>query len=471
MESGFRRDSVGGGIPNELTTTTAGDASTAIYFDGTDSALFTGTYLAAQCLKLATSHDAFDRETAIKTVRSLLDTAEIYAGVSGVPGLISRYVYRRGAKDFAYQEVGQNGKAAACAFQIPWVEGAKGYDEYRFCGATSRDQYHGFLLGLGVCQSQTSVPEVRNRAAKILLPIVDAIEANQWKIPYGPYQAVYGDSSVQEISSISRLGFAAMAMSAIPYQEQQATATGDTAEYDRLEKLKARLASALDDQYSRLPILSIIEQGWWNSYSEYYAYNLNSLALLAVAQSESDSARLATLKNYFWNQFWLHTWTHQNPQFSFIAQRILGLSYSAAVPKGKSAPQIGIAVAEARASLHDLLSRVHDSRDNGSAESPCVRDEFAGQTVTFIAALLKKVNIPDLAVELTRWGHIQKNKCKAVIPITERSYAHYYWEVNPFLQGSVASPTPPATQQMSPAVDAVFAYWLGRSVGAIQEGE
>ncbi len=461
IETSFQKSGTAGGVPNQLYIE-GEDLSRATYFDGADSALFTGIYLASQCLKLSSS-DPFDRESALRRTKALLDTAEIYHRVTGVPGLIARYVYERGSSDFPAQEVDDKGKPRRYSGTLDWSPGAKGFEKYRFCGLTSRDQYHGFILGLAACHHKTNVQEIRSRSAELLVSIIDKISKAGWKIPYGPYEMIWSDFNARGISSVSKLFMASAALQAIPTVSQAA----DAPRRIELAALTARLEKELSSEYDRMALLTLVEQGWWNSYAEYYAYNLSSLAYLGIAWSETDQRRLEIVRTHFWNQFWLNTWTHKNTQFTFVSRALLGGGFSGLVPRSKPMPDGLLAWNEGRESLNALLSKRRSDLEVSPVDTACVADDLAPKTLEFIEVLVKKIPIPELKNELNRWGKIKRGKCDRALALAARGYEHYYWENNPFVVDS----DPGEGKSVSPAVDAIFAYWLGRSVDAFSERE
>jgi hypothetical protein len=102
-----------------------------------DSAIWTGTYLAAEALRLKATGAADARARVL----SIVETLHLFMSVSGDPGLLARYAAPSGApKAYALYDLDCTQARVHCG-----VSRAGG--TYDYIGHISRDQYQGVILG------------------------------------------------------------------------------------------------------------------------------------------------------------------------------------------------------------------------------------------------------------------------------------------------------------------------------------
>jgi hypothetical protein len=105
-----------------------------------DSAIWTGTYLAAEALRLKATGAA----DALARVHSIVDTLHLFLTVSGDPGLLARFVAPSDApKPAALYDLDCSAQRVHCGVQ-------RGGGKYDWIGHISRDQYQGVMLGYGI---------------------------------------------------------------------------------------------------------------------------------------------------------------------------------------------------------------------------------------------------------------------------------------------------------------------------------
>ncbi len=106
-----------------------------------DSALWTGTYLAAEALRYKVDGSL----VAKKNIENLIKTLHLFLNVAGSPGLLSRYAYESSKRDSAL------GKALKedmdCNILRVFCDIPYNNKKYDYKGNVSRDQYQGVLLG------------------------------------------------------------------------------------------------------------------------------------------------------------------------------------------------------------------------------------------------------------------------------------------------------------------------------------
>ncbi len=105
-----------------------------------DSALFTGTYLAAEALRLRATGSSEARASVERLVR----TMHLFANVSGEAGILARYALKSGATlPFAIPDLDCSASRVHC--KTPYAG-----ETYDFIGDISRDQYQGLMLGYAI---------------------------------------------------------------------------------------------------------------------------------------------------------------------------------------------------------------------------------------------------------------------------------------------------------------------------------
>ncbi len=124
-----------------------------------DGSFFQGLYLASQALRLAATGDAAAREQVLIALRGM----ELYAAVSGQRGLLARYISPEKPDDDRW-------------VQSPW------HPEYFWRSDVSKDQYAGYVHGLGVTLAVVQDAEIRARVAALASAIADHLIEHDLRI-------------------------------------------------------------------------------------------------------------------------------------------------------------------------------------------------------------------------------------------------------------------------------------------------
>jgi hypothetical protein len=135
--------------------------------DAGDSALFTGTYLAAEALRLMTTGSSEARANVLR----LVDTVHMMQNVSGEPGILARFVAPSGATlPYAIGDLDCTASRVHC--KIPYAGGT-----YDYVGDISRDQYQGVVLGYALAyEALGSGNESADARAKIRGDVVTLVK-------------------------------------------------------------------------------------------------------------------------------------------------------------------------------------------------------------------------------------------------------------------------------------------------------
>jgi len=149
------------------------------YLTLADGCFHLGMYLASQALRLATTGDPKAREQVLLSLSAM----KLYAELSGERGLLVRY-FSPATKPNAKPNLDR------------WRQSPT-HPEYFFLSDVSRDQYAGYIHGLGVTLAVVSDPEIRSLIAPLAGVLADHLIDNglQIKEPSGTRKkrTTYGD--------------------------------------------------------------------------------------------------------------------------------------------------------------------------------------------------------------------------------------------------------------------------------------
>lgn len=120
-----------------------------------DSAIWTGTYLAAEALRL----EATGAPAARAQVKALVETLHLWFNVSGQPGMLARFAAPAGVA----QPVVLNDLACGSGWRVHCNVSYQGA-AYDYIGHISRDQYQGVLLGYALAYEALGPDDEATRA-------------------------------------------------------------------------------------------------------------------------------------------------------------------------------------------------------------------------------------------------------------------------------------------------------------------
>jgi len=136
-----------------------------------DGCFFGGVYLASQALRLAATGDPEAREQVLLSLRAL----KLYAEVSGVRGLLARYFSPVKPDDDRWRK-------------------SQTHPGYFWRSDVSKDQYAGYIHGLGVTLAVVSDQEIRSQIAPLASAIADHLMENDLQIiDWDGERTTYGD--------------------------------------------------------------------------------------------------------------------------------------------------------------------------------------------------------------------------------------------------------------------------------------
>ncbi len=124
-----------------------------------DGCFYQGIYLAGQALRLAATGDPAARDQVLLALRAM----ELYAEVAGERGLLARYISLEKPDDDR------------------WLR-SRTHPEYFWRSDVSKDQYAGYVHGLGVTLAVVRDPGIRARVAALAAAVADHLIANDLRI-------------------------------------------------------------------------------------------------------------------------------------------------------------------------------------------------------------------------------------------------------------------------------------------------
>jgi hypothetical protein len=143
------------------------------YGDLPDGPFFAGLYLASQVLRFAATQEP----AALREIEATLAGLELLQGVTGVPGLLARWVSR----------------GVPARTRAPWHASAA-RPGYAWRGDVSKDQLAGYACGLGVALALAPEPALRERAARLALPLAKRLHEGDLRIlDAGGERTTHGD--------------------------------------------------------------------------------------------------------------------------------------------------------------------------------------------------------------------------------------------------------------------------------------
>lgn len=435
-----------------------------------DSAIWTGTYLAAEALRLSATGSA-DARANIKRV---IDTLHLWFNVSGAPGVLSRFVTPASGTFPAVLE-GANCGDEVVKCNVPF-EG----QQYNYMGHISRDQYQGVMLGYALAYDALGPTDEAAREL-IRADVVELVEElmkdrvvraritlngttlgpfdiNMRFVVLNPAEMTDGavdltvdtndtDNSemygfqefAPNIAHILRqfpgLGFlpdAPRAGSAIMLASFFQVALRVTENVPAYASRRAAIANYYTSNSGEGGNINdwLSIAGLW-SYGggcgdSYYANNIVMEPMYNLARLESDPGRLATIRgSILHDRMWAEFATTKNSFFSFI--------YAANTPGAASS-----ITTEAATQL------------NGFPPPPRVR--------TAVNLMSNPAYQPHEA------GCSNQTSHGGAVNVSERVTSDFIWQRHPW--GLLDGGNPAVTY---PGVDYLVAYWLGRHHGYIAD--
>ncbi len=420
---------------------TAPDLQTVLqYQDLGDSALFTGTYLAAEAwrYKATGSPDALANMTAlVQTIHMMWNVAP------QSPGWLARYAAPSNSSAVLLSSITQD------TTQPNHSNGFYDGQSYVWMGAVSRDQYEGAMLGYAAAYDVLTDESIRDliRAdmttfvkqlmiTRTLCPTINGFpclvsiqEQYIVKTPWEPLAinlTTSGVSSEQVITGL--LDFMPSAYGVYP---QPAAAIQLTSAFEvALHVTADRPAWAADHDTIQAFFLANVDswlqtaRTWFysaNCGKGYFGNNIVFEPMFNLARLDSDPGRQAIIQGILQQNMWQSgVINDKNPWFAYI--------YAAVQHGADAGASAAVAMGNHQLSQFQPPPRVHVAVSNSFPEnSSC------------------------------------PGNAQAAIDVANRVIGDFEWQRQPWQQSDPGVPT-----QVFPGVDYLAAYWLGRAEGFLQ---
>ena len=221
-----------------------------------DSMIWTGMYLGSQALRFAVTRDPEARQEVIRLVEYMHNNMKI----TQTPGYIARYA------DLDEAPFNHN-----YPDDHAWkVRGTGEWEGYYWICQTSRDQYSGYMWGMGLAHEHIDDEPTREIIREDIRAVIQMLEDNQWNIT--DHNGEWTGNKAHWVGPVMRLAWLVIAARVI-----------DEPHYWQL----------LDWQYVlNKPLLHIDTLSALNRYSEFYGNNLRHLAYQSIFRLWPDRRRL-----------------------------------------------------------------------------------------------------------------------------------------------------------------------------------
>jgi len=258
------------------------------YGNMADGCFHLGIYLASQALRFASTGDPEAREQVLLSLRAM----KLYAEVSGKPGLLARYFSPVKPDDDRWHQ-------------------SQEHPEYFWRSDVSKDQYAGYIDGLGVTLAVVSDPQIRSQVAPLAAAIADHLIENDLQIiDFDGERTTYGDLRGRSFGFFPN-GINALICLAIA--KVAAEGTGEQKHLDFYEQL-------VQDRYPRIARWTYFSTlGMGNRDNANMAY----LALYPLLLLEDDQGVIRDVRKGA-RRTWSQVKNDHNAFFSFVHAAVVG---------------------------------------------------------------------------------------------------------------------------------------------------
>ena len=248
------------------------------YDDLQDSAIWTGTYLAAESFRYAVESDPEKKKQAFENARGAAHTLDFFLHVTGTPGLLARFAapldqastFLNGACCPAGTATDPSGLCCPSNNSCTTGKAPDGTPVF-WLGGTSRDQYSGWFYGMGIAERLIDDPELRQMIRNDMNDVVTALQGSSWKILGPNGQPTGGTASHVE-----------------PYEKLSWLLTTSAAQR---EPACGWYEKAVRDVVDVQATITPLGNEWLNQYMQYYAFNLNFINYYPLVQLDPNRSR------------------------------------------------------------------------------------------------------------------------------------------------------------------------------------
>ena len=245
-----------GGLPAKVQFTDDTYSEVACLHALGDSMIWTGMYMGSQALRFAVAPEDAARDEVIRLVGYMHNNLLM----TETPGYIGRYADRDESPFNCGYPDGHGWK----------VRGKGEWEGYYWVHETSRDQYSGYMWGMGLAYQHIDDEATRAIIREDLRSVIQMLEDNNWHIT--DEDGEWTGNGAHWVGPVMRLAWLAIAARVI-----------DEPHYWDL----------LDEQYEvNKPLLFLDTLSLYNRYDEFYGNNLRHLAFQSIFRLWPDRGRL-----------------------------------------------------------------------------------------------------------------------------------------------------------------------------------
>jgi hypothetical protein len=377
------------------------EAAAATYHDLPDGSFFLGIYLASQALRLAVTGDPAAREQVLLTLRGM----RLLAEVSGERGLLARYVSSQ----------------VPVAAAAPW-RASTTHPGLFWRADVSKDQYAGFVHGLGVTWAVLDDPEIRAAVAPLAAAVADhLIEHDLQIVDWHGRRTRHGNLRARHLG----VPLGVNALIALAAAKTAAVATGEARHRAFYERLVAEgyPEAAVQAHFSFL--------GLGNRDNDHMAY----LSLYPLLLLEEDPEVAATLRRGA-RRSWRSLGDERNAFFGFVHAALVGDA-----PRGRGDDPV--------------------AREEGRSQGLRGLREFPDEKLAWPVDLTR----PGFDFPRAFWNSSRREpRSRRVVPVHLRVRDSNLWTTDPRrLVGRLHNH---GDLEFS-GIDYLVAYWMGRHHGLV----
>ena len=371
-----------------------------------DSTIWTGTYLAAECFRYAVTGDPEAKANAIRTVHAL----DAHLQITQVPGFIARFA---GPDEFPWN--------AHYIGHDRYVAGTGEWEGSFWINNTSRDQYTGWFMGLATAYDLIDDEPTRELIRRDVRAVIDKLRADGYLI-------------IGEDGAPTDAGPEVLPPFQLAWHLIAAHVLDEPYYWELYEERFRR----------HRDILSVSLFSWFNKYHQYYGFNLTHENFFGLLRLETDPVRRSLYLDVFHRQVRSLVEHTHNVFFDEI--------YLANCRRAGECRDY-------EATARDIAMQLRDFQDPPVREVPLEIPEWPLDPISVLLSdLIDELGIRDL-IDI-------EPQTLDPRPVRYRCPRSFMWQKSPY---NLDCPGGDGTE-VYPGIDYLIAYWMGRYYGFIAPG-
>lgn len=415
-----------------------GSTSKAVsYDDQQDSAIWTGTYLAAEAFRYASTRDPEEKREALENARGAAKTLDLYLKVTGSDHVLARFagplnetsLYLSGWCSSKCQGVETPDEAGVCCSANDCFPSEPMKDLF-WLGGTSRDQYTGWFFGMGIAYRLIDDPDLRQMIREDVRTLITALKQDHWEIKAPDEKGTEG--FVEPMEQLAWLLVAADVLGGEGCKDFE----------QQVKEVWPLLATSVENDFN-----------WLNRYMQYYGFNLAFLNFYQLISLDPNPSRRQVYLDSMMNHTYKYVEGTHNVFFDYIAQAMGGKVPAGTLGQDREALKVflpGPAPASCVVPPKSEISKVSI-------------DLFRLDRKTFHPQAEKPYPISQWCRQDFLWQQTPYSICCCPVPEGET------WPPPEYQEACASLPAPSTgTQTYFPGADYLVAYWMGRYHGYLK---